>query len=296
MGSAHNLQWTCDTSFAEWLAPRLVDVDLIHAHMLGAWWAAGTASSGLAPLVASEHNGYEWNAEPPWAQMAEVAGRIDRFYAHGPSARAGALRAGVPLELIRRGISPVVGMHATERAGLPSPRIVFTGRLSPDKAPDVLIDAVGQMAAPPRVLIIGAGVMREALDAQVRRLGLTDTVSFHGWVDDPGAWVCGASVQVCPSRDEAFSQTAVLAMGLGVPVIGTDVDGFPDTLGEGRGIIVAPEDPAALAHALEQLLAQQLRPDTAAAQRWSEQFATGRVAAVYEQAYGELITPEMLAA
>jgi glycosyltransferase involved in cell wall biosynthesis len=160
MGSDRDLQWNCDPAFAEWLAPRLVDVDLIQAHMLGGWWAAGTATTGLAPLVASEHNGYEWNAEPPWAQMAEVAGRIDRFYAHGPSARAGALRAGVPAELIRRGVSPVVGMHATQRAGLPSPRIVFTGRLSPDKAPDVLIDAVSQMAAPPRVLIIGGDAQR----------------------------------------------------------------------------------------------------------------------------------------
>jgi glycosyltransferase involved in cell wall biosynthesis len=296
MGSGRDLQWTCDTSFAEWLAPRLLGVDLIHAHMLGAWWAAATATSGVVPLVASEHNGYEWNVEPPWAQMTEVAGQIDQFYAHGPSARAGALRAGVPSNLIRRGISPVVGMQATPRAGLPSPRIVFTGRLSPDKAPDVLIDAVGHMTAPPRVLIIGAGVMCEGLGEQVSRLGLADTVSFHGWVNDPGAWVAGASVQVCPSRDEAFSQAAVLAMGLGVPVIGTDVDGFPDTLGAGRGIIVAPEDPPALAHALEEVLAGRLLPDTIGARRWTERFETGQVAAVYERAYLELIAPEMVAA
>jgi glycosyltransferase involved in cell wall biosynthesis len=296
MGSDLDLQWTCDPHFADWLAPRLLGVDLIHAHMLGAWWATATATSGVVPLVASEHNGYEWNVEPPWGQMAEVAGRIDRFYAHGRSARAGALRAGVPQDLIRRGISPVVGTHATPRPGLPSPRIVFTGRLSPDKAPDVLIDAVGYMAAPPPVMIIGAGVMREALGEQVARLGLEETVSFHGWVDDPGTWVAGASVQVCPSRDEAFSQTAVLAMGLGVPVIGTDVDGFPDTLGERRGIIVPPEDPRALAHALEQVLAGRLVPDTAGARHWAERFETGRVARVYEESYGELITPEMIAA
>lgn len=147
MESSSDLQWTCDASFAEWLAPRLLGVDLIHAHMLGAWWAAATATTGTVPLVASEHNGYEWNVEPPRVQMAEVAGRIDQFYAHGPSAHAGALRAGVPLDRVRQGISPVVGMRATPRAGLPSPRIVFTGRLSPDKAPDVLIDAVGGLLA-----------------------------------------------------------------------------------------------------------------------------------------------------
>jgi glycosyltransferase involved in cell wall biosynthesis len=143
----------------------------------------------------------------------------------------------------RRGVSPVVGMNASPRPGLPSPRIMFTGRLSPDTAPDVLIDAVARMASPPPIMVLGTSVMHDHLRAQVVRLGLQRSVTFHGWVDDPGAWVAGASVQACPSRDEAFSQTAVLAMGLGVPVVGTNVDGFPETLAAGRGVIVASEDP-----------------------------------------------------
>jgi glycosyltransferase involved in cell wall biosynthesis len=291
MGSSNDLQWTCDPAFAQWLEPRLLGVDLIHAHMLGAWWATATAADGSVPLIASEHNGYEWNQQPPWAEMADVAARIDRFYAHGPDARAGALRVGVHGDRIRRGVSPVVGMDASPRPGLPSPRIMFTGRLSLDKAPDVLIDAIACMASPPPVMICGTGVMHDALRAQVARLGLQRTVTFHGWVDDPGAWVGGASVQACPSRDEAFSQTAVLAMGLGVPVVGTDVDGFPETLASGRGIIVASEDPQALAIALEQILAGQSRPDMVAARTWARQFETERVTTVYEQAYAELIKP-----
>jgi glycosyltransferase involved in cell wall biosynthesis len=168
---------------------------------------------------------------------------------------------------------------------------MFTGRLSPDKAPDVLIDAIARMASPPPVLVFGMGAMHDDLRAQVVRLGLQRTVTLHGWVDDPGAWVGGASVQACPSRDEAFSQTAVLAMGLGVPVVGTNVDGFPETLADGRGVIVAPEDPQALAIALEQILSGQLRPNTIAARAWARQFETGRIATVYEQAYTELIKP-----
>jgi glycosyltransferase involved in cell wall biosynthesis len=291
MGSDSDLQWTCDPAFARWLAPRLLDVDVIHAHMLGAWWATATVASESIPLIASEHNGYEWNQKPPWEAMADVADRIDVFYAHGPDARAGALRVGVPSDRIRRGVSPVVGMDAPPRSGLPSPRIMFTGRLSPDKAPDVLIDAIARMAAPPPVLILGTGAMHDELRAQVSRLGLQRSVTFHGWIDDPGAWVRGASVQACPSRDEAFSQTAVLAMGLGVPVVGTDVDGFPETLADGRGVIVGSEDPQALAIALEQILAGQSRPDTNAARTWARQFETGRIATLYEQAYSELIRP-----
>jgi glycosyltransferase involved in cell wall biosynthesis len=87
-------------------------------------------------------------------------------------------------------------------------------------------------------------------------------------------------------------------MALGVPVLGTDVDGFPETLAEDRGIIVPPEDPGALALALERVLAGELRTDTVAARAWARQFDTARVAAVYEQAYQDLLlaaTPELAA-
>jgi glycosyltransferase involved in cell wall biosynthesis len=164
---------------------------------------------------------------------------------------------------------------------------------SPDKGPDVLIDAVARMATPPPVSMLGAGVLEDDLRAQVAELGLADVVSFPGWVEEPGPWVAGATVQACPSRDESFSQTAVLAMALGVPVVGTDVDGFPETLGAGRGVIVPAEDPEALAAALEGVLTGALRPHTRAARSWARQFEIERVASVYERAYGEVrVAPE----
>jgi glycosyltransferase involved in cell wall biosynthesis len=300
MGSDTDLQWHCDPAFADWLGPRLADTDadIVHAHMMGSWWAAAGSVGVDVPLFASEHNGYSHWGEPPWAAMAEVAGRIDRFYAHGPGARGGAARVGVPTDRIRRGISPVAGMSSARRGGLPTPRIVFSGRFSPDKGPDVLIDAVARMAAPPPVLMLGAGVLEGDLRAQVVEASLEDVVTFCGWIEEPGPWVAGAAVQVCPSRDESFSQTAVLAMALGVPVVGTDVDGFPETLADGRGVIVPVDDPAALAAALEGVLGGALRTNTIEAQVWARQFEVGRVADVYEQAYAEFemtAPPELVA-
>jgi glycosyltransferase involved in cell wall biosynthesis len=288
MGSEKDLQWHCDPGFAEWLAPRLVEADVVHAHMVGSWWAAASTAPVDVPLLASEHNSYDFWGRPSWSAMAEVSGRIDRFYAHGPGARAGAARVGIPEDRIHRGISPVAGMDARRRPGLPTPRIVFSGRFSPDKGPDVLIDAVARMAAPPPVSMLGAGLLEDDLRAQVTMLRLENVVSFPGWVEEPGSWVAGAAVQVCPSRDESFSQTAVLAMALGVPVVGTDVDGFPETLGAGRGVIVPAEDPEALAAALEGVLAGVLRPDTGAARSWARRFEIERVANVYERAYEEV--------
>ena len=298
MGSAKDLQWSCDPDFAEWLGPRLVGADAVHAHMLGSWWAAARTVPAEVPLLASEHNSYDFRGRPPWSAMAEVSGRIDRFYAHGPGARAGAARVGIPEDRIRRGVSPVAGMDARRRPGLPTPRIVYSGRFSPDKGPDVLIDALALMAAPPPVVMLGAGVLEEDLRARVDALGLENVVCFPGWAEEPGPWVAGAAVQACPSRDESFSQTAVLAMALGVPVVGTDVDGFPETLGGGRGLIVPADDPEALAAALEGVLAGASRPDTTAAKAWARQFEIERVASVYERAYEELrvaSAPELVA-
>jgi glycosyltransferase involved in cell wall biosynthesis len=288
MGVQEDLQWRCDPAFAAWLEPRLVDADIVHAHMLGAWWATGHAVAAGVPFAASEHNDLLWPGEPQWAAMAEVAGRIDRFYAHGPGARAAVLRAGVREERVARGISPVVGFGVVERPGLPSPRIVFSGRLDPDKGPDVLVEAIARMAVPPPVLFLGAGRLESTLRARIDEAGLKRVVRLCGWVDDPAAWVAGASVQACPSRDEAFSQSAVLAMGLGVPVVGTRVDGFPETLASGRGLIVEPEDPAALAAALEDVLCGRTRTDLSGARTWARQFRIEEVVSRYEHDYLEL--------
>jgi hypothetical protein len=50
MGSETDLQWHCDPAFADWLGPRLADADadVVHAHMMGSWWAAaGSAGATL---------------------------------------------------------------------------------------------------------------------------------------------------------------------------------------------------------------------------------------------------------
>jgi len=288
MGGSEDLQWRCDPAFAAWLEPRLAGADVVHAHMFGAWWAAGHAVARGVAFAASEHNALAWPGEAQWAAMADVADRVDRFYAHSPGAWADVVRTGVREERVVRGVSPVVGFGAVQRHGLPSPRIVFTGRLASDKGPDVLVDAIALMAAPPPVLILGAGVLEPALRAQIAEAGLEGIVRLCGWIADPAPWVAGASVQACPSRDEAFSQAAVLAMGLGVPVVGTRVDSFPQTLANGRGLIVEPEAPAALAAALGDVLSGRHTTNLAGAREWAHEFAIERIASLYEQDYFEL--------
>ncbi len=68
-------------------------------------------------------------------------------------------------------------------------------------------------------------------------------------------------------------------LGLGVPVAGTAVDGLARTLGEGRGVLVPPEDPRALAGALSRVLAGE-RPGPALGRAYARQFTPSAAAAV----------------
>jgi len=290
-GRPSRFQYVPDRAFAAWLAPRLEGADVVHAHMFGGWWAAAHAVAPGVPLVASEHNPLRWPGPAHLAELHAALPRVDRFFAHGRQAARAMLEGGLPPERLRPGISPVVGLDARPKPGLPSPRIVFTGRLHPEKGPDVLLDALARMppADRPPTFLLGTGPLDRALRAQARRLELADTVTFAGWQDDPAPWVAGASVLAQPSRDEAWSQSAVLAMGLGVPVVGTDVDDLPVTLGQGRGIVVPAEDPDALAAALADVLAGRRVSDLAAGRTYAEGFRLAHVAALYAETYAELV-------
>jgi glycosyltransferase involved in cell wall biosynthesis len=214
--------------------------------------------------------------------------RVDLFFAHGPSARDTVIANEFPLERLREGVSPVDGTRSLPIAGLPSPRIVFAGRLHDDKGPDILIEAIALLHDPPPTLILGEGILRAGLQARVRELGLEERVRFLGWVPDPGAYIAGATVLAIPSRDEAFSQTAIIGLAHGVPVIGTEVDGFLATLGDGRGTLVAPEDPQALATAIARVLSGE-QPPPPPLRSFTERYEPARAADVYENSYRALL-------
>jgi len=78
-------------------------------------------------------------------------------------------------------------------------------------------------------------------------------------------------------------------MALGVPVVGTAVEGLEHVLSRGRGIAVDPEDPQELACALASLLQGHVRTDLQAARRYAAKFTAERVADLYERTYIELL-------
>jgi glycosyltransferase involved in cell wall biosynthesis len=143
-----------------------------------------------------------WPAVDHTPQARQAARRIDLFFAHGPSARAWAAGIGLDDGRLRDGRSSVRGLSARPLPGLPTPRLTFAGRLRGDKAPDLLIEALALMGAPPPAYLIGDGPLRGPLTRLVAATGLDAVVHLPGWSSEPARYIAGASVHVVPSREE----------------------------------------------------------------------------------------------
>jgi glycosyltransferase involved in cell wall biosynthesis len=288
-GGGPGLQYEPSDAFADWLVPRLTDGDLVHAHMFGAWWAAAQVLPGGTPLVASEHNAVRWPGEAQRIAMQQALARVDLLFAHGPSARTLFAELGVQADRLRNGASAVDGIDARPLRDLPDPRLVFAGRLHAEKGPDLLLAALALLDRPPPTLLLGEGPLERRLRRLARRRGLD--VRFLGWQPEPARFIAGSAACVVPSRHDAWSQTAVQAMGLGVPVIAAAVEGLPLTLGSARGVLVAPEDPAALAEAIAGILDGELWVDREDARAYAQRFLPDRVARAYADEYRRLLSP-----
>jgi glycosyltransferase involved in cell wall biosynthesis len=136
--------------------------------------------------------------------------------------------------------------------------VVAVGRLVPYKGFDRLVAAAS--ALPCRVVIVGEGISRPALESQIASLGLQDRVHLVGVVGDErlAAHLAAASVFVLPSwnRAEAFGIALLEAQAAGTPVVATDVGtGTEEALVPGEtGLMVPPSDTRALVEAITSLL------------------------------------------
>jgi len=180
------------------------------------------------------------------------------------------------------GMADVVPDHPFVKADDP-PLLVGVGRLSPEKGFDVLIKAHSLLLARSRIglLILGEGAERPRLEALVKELGSGDFVDLPGFVDSPLAYIARAAALVMPSRIEGFGNALVEAMACGVPVVATECSGGPtEILAGGRfGPLVTPDDPSALARAIEQVMQDPVA--SSVLQERAREFAVDQVVARY---------------
>jgi glycosyltransferase involved in cell wall biosynthesis len=142
-----------------------------------------------------------------------------------------------------------------ERPERTQPVILSVGRLKAPKDFSTLLRALAQLEPGAfTVRIVGDGPEREALEEEAHSLGLAD-VQFLGERNDVPAQIDDADVFALASRSEGLPVSVLEAMAAGLPVVASAVGGVPELLDEGTGRLVPPGDPAALAEALQGVLA-----------------------------------------
>jgi glycosyltransferase involved in cell wall biosynthesis len=137
--------------------------------------------------------------------------------------------------------------------------LLAVGRLSQEKG---FLTLIACFAALARVhpewdlVILGKGGQRPELEALVRTHGLEGRVRLPGVAGNIGDWYAAADLFVMSSRFEGFPNTLAEAMSHGIPAVSFDCDTGPRDIirHEVDGLLVAPEDAAAMASALDRLM------------------------------------------
>ena len=146
-------------------------------------------------------------------------------------------------------------------------RLVFMGRLVPEKGVETLLDAIALLRDIPGVKlhIAGSGAPSyfQSLRNRATTLGVADCVEWRGHM--AGVWPLAASacVGVVPSvATEAFGLTAAEFMGCGVPVVASDRGGLAEVVTDGVDSLLVPaEQPAAFADAIRRLVTDRALRD-----------------------------------
>lgn len=135
-----------------------------------------------------------------------------------------------------------------------APVILSIGRLTEQKQFATLIRSFARLrsVSPTKLMILGEGEERPALEALVKNLALSDDVALPGFVGNPYPYLRRASVFVLSSAWEGLPTVLVEALALGVPIVSTDCPSGPsEILGDGQyGTLVPVGDIEAMAVAM----------------------------------------------
>jgi glycosyltransferase involved in cell wall biosynthesis len=263
---------------------------LVHANSLTTFAEAAVARHAGIPTVFHVH---EMVAPTPKGRLAAaLARRVASELVAVSEASAAPLREGSgSVRIVYEG-APAPPPPEPRQRDRPQVVVGTVGVISRRKGSDVFVDAAGL-------------VRRQSDDVDFRMIGAPTDPLDAAWAEavlrrareagiahEPRAPVLDAirewDVFALPSRRDPFPISLLEAMGAGLAIIGADVDGIPEQLTPGCGLLVEPESPRALADAILELARcpdRRMELGAAARRRFLERFTIPRQAEGLDGAY-----------
>ena len=290
------------------LVARSRDVDIVHLHgQFAAFYGASACRLSGRPVVYTAHfPSFMTDSGPITRTRNHLAELLPCRVARVLVTCSEASRR----EYLRRRLAPESRI-VTIYNGVPNPKpsagaatlrqeldlqdstvVLALGRFTEQKGFDLLVAAFSRVlphVPRARLVLVGDGPLRGALETQCRRLGIAAAVRFTGFRRDTPDLYELASIVAVPSRYDIFPLVPLEAMRAGRPVVTSDLPVFHEALRDGETGIIAPRNPDRFAAALVALLANPEgasalgeRARNEAAQRFTVDRMVCEYAALYE--------------
>lgn len=285
---------------------RSGNVQVIHSHMHGSnIWAVVLGRLMRVPVVVTHEHTWEFSGQPvrQFLDRYLIAAGSDILIACSEEDRRRMTDVeGIPPRSTMylpngiEGRAPTPGRDIRAELGIAAgaPVIGCVGVMRTQKRLDVLLHAIKALVPrfpDLRLMLVGDGSERANVEAIVAELGLAQTVMMLGSRRDVPDMLEAFDVAAVSSDFEGSPLAVMEYMEAGIPVVSTAVGGLPRMIHDGvHGLLVAPNDPAALAAAIAELLADpQRRAEMGAAARerrraeYDLDVMVARVEDLYEQ-------------
>ncbi len=261
-------------ALASLLRNRMVDLVHLHGYKAAFIGRLSACLAGLPPVVVTVHGPLtrptvRAHRLVHWGERS-LARFTDRYIAVSEAARRELIeKAGINPEkvsVIYNGVDPgrfnpsiANGLEERLRLGVGEKEFLVGSlcRMVPGKGLNQLLQAAVEVVKHMpgvRFCLAGEGPARPALERLARFYGLERHVIFPGFHRNVPALLAAMDVLVHPSLEEGLPLAVMEAMAMARPVIAASTGGIPELLGEGRGCLVPPGNPDALARAVIFLL------------------------------------------